>query len=114
MTSVSGPSGIASLQAAKEAGDAAFFATLLRNEEKRAIAKQEAKIAEQKPVTVTLGGVAITLSDEAARELVAVLTAGAELFKANPDQLFDLPSGGKATGLELSTALATLILAGKA
>lgn len=114
MTSISGSSGLASLQAAKQAGDAAFFADLLRNQEKREAAKAEAKQAEQKPVTVTLGGVAVTLEDEAARELATVLSAGAALFEASPDQSFDLPSGGTATGAELSAALATLILAGKA
>lgn len=114
MSGISGPSGLASQQAAKQAGDAAFFATLLRNEQKREAANAEAKKAEQKPVTVTLGGNAITLEGEAASELVGVLSGGAAAFEASPGETFDLPGGIKATGAELSAALATLILAGKA
>lgn len=114
MTTVAGTGGLASLQAAKEAGDAAFFATLMRNEQKREAAKIESIKAEQKPITLTLGGVAVTLSDQEARELAAELSASIELFNANPDQVFGLSNGLTATGIELSTALATLILAGKA
>lgn len=114
MTIVSGSSGAASLQAAKQAGDAAFFATMLRNEEKREAAKQEARKAEEKPVTVTLGGNAVTLEGDAAGNLATLLSGGAAAFEANPGQSFELPGGGTATGAELSAALATLILAGKA
>lgn len=119
MTSVSGTSGTASLQAAKEAGKAAFFAELWRKEElnkavKAEEAKAEAQQAAQKPVTVTLGGVAVTLEHEAAKELTAVLAAGAELLEASPSEEFELPSGVTATGAELTAALAALILAGKA
>jgi hypothetical protein len=113
MTSISGSSGLASLQAAKQAGDAAFFANLVRKEQIREVAKQEAQKAEEKPVTVSLGGNAVTLEGDAAGELATVLSGGAELFEANPGQSFQLPGGGTATGAELSAALATLILAGK-
>lgn len=114
MSSVSGASGQASLQAAKQAGDAAFFASLVQNAQKREAASAQAMKAEQAPVTLTLGGNAITLESGAASELAMLLTPNSDLYNANPGQLFDLPGGGQATGLELSTALATLILEGKA
>jgi hypothetical protein len=114
MTSIAGSNGLASLQAAKQEGDAAFFANLMRNEEKREAAKKEAEVAEQKPVTINLGGNALTLSDEPARELTALLQSGASLFEASPAQVFSLPNGMTATGAELEAALSTLILAGKA
>lgn len=114
MTNISGSSGLATQQASKQAADADFFARLMRKEEMREAAKQEAIKAQEKPVTLTLGSNIVTLENDAAEELATVLAAGAELFEASPGESFDLPGGGTATGAELSSALATLILAGKA